>query len=252
MAHGAFGAMGGLQTSASDYAKYVAWLLSAWPARDGADAGPVKRATVRELAHGSNFPQLRQRFGTSGSACPQASAYGMGMVVTVDCELGVTLSHGGGFPGYGSFVLLLPDYGAGIFAFANRTYAGPRAPVWDAAVALHDAGLLNARPAKISEALASAYEAVGKMYDAGAVTAAGDVLAMNFLLDRSAESRARELAELKAQAGNCETNAPIAATGALSGDFTWRCEHGRVRGSLLLAPTRPPRIQSLSLVRAAP
>jgi hypothetical protein len=148
--------------------------------------------------------------------------------------------------------LLLPDYGAGIFAFANRTYAGPRAPVWDAAVALHDAGLLNARPAKISEALASAYEAVGKMYEAGAVTAAGDVLAMNFLLDRSAESRARELAELKAQAGNCETNAPIAATGALSGDFTWRCEHGRVRGSLLLAPTRPPRIQSLSLVRAAP
>ena len=36
MAHGAFGAMGGLQTSANDYAKWVAFLLSAWPARDGA------------------------------------------------------------------------------------------------------------------------------------------------------------------------------------------------------------------------
>ena len=41
MAHGAFGAMGGIQTSANDYAKWVAFLLQAWPARDGADAGPA-------------------------------------------------------------------------------------------------------------------------------------------------------------------------------------------------------------------
>lgn len=74
------------------------------------------------------------------------------------------------------------------------------------------------------------------------MTSAGDVLAMNFLLDRSADGWARELAGLRAQVGNCETNAPIVATGALSGDFMWRCEHGRLKGSLLLAPTRPPRI----------
>ena len=176
----------------------------------------------------------------------------MGMIVAIDCDLGLTLGHGGGYPGYGSYVLLLPDYGVGIFAFANRTYAGPAAPVTDAAVALQKAGLLKARPAKISEALASAYGAVGKMYAAGGVTSAGDVLAMNFLIDRSAEGWTRELASLKAQVGDCETNAPIAATGALSGNFTWRCEHGRLNGSLLLAPTRPPRIQSLDLSRATP
>ena len=253
MAHGAFGAMGGLQTSANDYAKYVAWLLSAWPPRDGADVGSVKRATVRELAQGANYPQLRQRFGKSGAgACRQASAYGMGMIVAVDCDLGVTLSHGGGYPGYGSHVLLLPDYGVGIFALANRTYAGPRAPVWDAAVAIQKAGLLNSRPTKVDDSLAGAYSAVAKMYASGGVTSAGDVLAMNFLLDRSADGWTRELAGLRAQVGNCETNAPLVATGALSGDFTWRCEHGRLKGSLLLAPTRPPRIQSLGLARATP
>jgi hypothetical protein len=37
------------------------------------------------------------------------------------------------------------------------------------------------------------------------------------------------------------------ATGLLSGEFVWRCSHGRVRGSLTLAPTQPPRIQALSL-----
>ena len=44
----------------------------------------------------------------------------------------------------------------------------------------------------------------------------------------------------------------MAATGALSGKFTWRCERGRVKGTLLLAPTRPPRIQALTLARATP
>ena len=42
----------------------------------------------------------------------QAATYGMGLWVAVDCDLGLTLSHGGGYPGYGSHVLLLPDHGA--------------------------------------------------------------------------------------------------------------------------------------------
>jgi CubicO group peptidase (beta-lactamase class C family) len=253
MAHGAFGAMGGLQTSANDYGKYVAWLLSAWPARDGADTGPVKRSSVRELAEGSNFPQVRMRPGHTGAdACREAVTYGKGMYAAVDCDLGLTLSHGGGYPGYGSHVLLLPDYGVGIFALANRTYAGPRAPVWDAAVRLHHAGLLKHRAVNADDSLSTAYGAVGRIYAAGNVTSAGDVLAMNFLMDRSAEGWARDLAGLKAQVGTCETSAPIVATGALTGEFTWRCEYGRIEGTLLMAPTRPPRIQALGLTRAAP
>ena len=58
MAHGAFGAMGGIQTSATDYARWVSYLLSAWPPRDGADSGPVRRSSVRELAQGANFPSV--------------------------------------------------------------------------------------------------------------------------------------------------------------------------------------------------
>jgi hypothetical protein len=253
LAHGAFGAMGGLQTSANEYARYVAWLLSAWPARDGADAGPVRRSSVRELAEGSNFPRVRQRFGRSGeSACRQAAAYGMGMIAAVDCELGLTLSHSGGYPGYGSHVLLLPDYGVGIFAFASRTYAGPSPAVWDAAVALHKAGLLKARAVPLGEALAGAYRAAGTIYTRADVTAGGDVLAMNFVLDRSAEGWAQDLARLRKQLGDCDTSAPITPTGQLSGTFTWRCGSGRLEGTLLLAPTHPPRIQSLELAPATP
>ena len=49
--HGVFGAMGGLLTTANDMGKYVAFHLSAWPPRDDAEAGPVRRASVREMAH---------------------------------------------------------------------------------------------------------------------------------------------------------------------------------------------------------
>lgn len=247
LAHGAFGAMGGIQTSATDYARYVAWLLSAWPPRDDADAGPVRRASVRELAQGQNFVGISQRPGKSGaSACRAGQAYGMGWIVASDCELGLTLNHGGGYPGYGSNVLLLPEFGVGIFAFANRTYAGPRPPVWDAAMALQRAGLLKPVPVTLSDALASAYRVTGAMFVAGSVTTAGDVLAMNFLLDRSAEHWAADLGRLKARLGDCETSDPIVPVTALSGKFSWRCERGRLQGSLLLAPTRPPRIQSLA------
>ncbi len=253
MAHGAFGAMGGIQTSATDYAKWVAFLLSAWPPRDDADTGPVRRSSVRELAQGANYASVRMRPGASGAdACRSAGAYGMGMNVAVDCELGLTLSHGGGYPGYGSHVLLLPDYGVGIFALANRTYAGPRAPVWDAAVALHRAGVLTSRPPAVSPALATAYAAVGRMFAAGSVTETTPVLAMNFLMDKDAVHWARDLAALKAQVGTCDTSAPVTPTGALSGDFTWTCTLGRVRGSVLLAPTTTPQIQALSLMRAQP
>jgi serine-type D-Ala-D-Ala carboxypeptidase/endopeptidase len=253
MAHGAFGAMGGMQTSGTDYAKWVAYLLSAWPPRDDADTGPVRRSSVRELAQGANFPSLRVRPGSSGpEACREASTYAMGFYAATDCELGLTLSHGGGYPGYGSHVLLLPDYGVGIFALANRTYAGPRPPVWDAAVTLLRAGRLKPRSSMPSSALATAYAAVAKMFTTGSVTSAGEVLAMNFLIDRDAEHRARDISELKAQVGTCDTSVPIAPTSALAGSFSWRCEHGRVKGEVLLAPTPAPRIQSLTLTRSTP
>ncbi len=254
LAHGAFGAMGGLQTSANDYAKWVAFLLSAWPPRDGADPGPVRRSTVRELMQGSNFPRLRQRPGHTGrDSCSQAANYAMGMNVAVDCELGLTLSHSGGYPGYGSHVMLLPERGVAIFAFANRTYGAPVPPVWDAAMELLKSGALPPeRSVPVSSELATAYRVAGAVYGAGNLGPARDLLAMNFLLDRDAAHWTHELASLHATAGDCDTAAPVVPSGALTGSFTWRCAHGRIKGSLELAPTKPAKIQQLLLSAGAP
>lgn len=246
--HGSFAAMGGMHSSAVDYAKWAGYLLLAWPPGDNEDAGPVRRATVRELAQGSGFPDMRRRFGHTGrDVADQAVAYGMGMVVAVDKELGFTLSHSGGYPGFGSHVLLLPSHGIGLFAFANRTYAGLAAPVWDAALMLNKEGHIKDRPEVITDSLAAAYSAVRTVYVEGDIAAAGDLLAVNLLMDRDAPGWARDLARLKEQVGECITPGPIKATSALSGDFLWTCAHGRIAGSLLLAPTRETRIQQILL-----
>ena len=246
MADGAFNAMGGLQVSAHDYAKWVAFLLSAWPARDDVETGPVKRSTVREVAQGLNFVSVTNRIGASGaSACKQAAAYGMGWRVAQDCDLGLTLAHGGGYPGYGSHVMLMPDHGVGVFALANRTYSGPSAPAWDTAVAIEKAGLLEPREVPVSPAVAQAYAAAKAAYAAGDLGPLRGRLAMNFLMDRSAANWAAEFAELKKEVGECPADEPLAPMGAMSTAFRLNCEKGKLDGVLLLAPTTPATVQAL-------
>ena len=246
MVDGAFNAMGGLQVSANDYAKWVAFLLSAWPARDDPDTGPVRRATVREMAQGLNFTSVVNRTGASGAtACKLSSAYGMGWRVAQDCDLGLTLAHGGGYPGYGSHVMLMPDYGVAVFALSNRTYAGPSAPAWDAAVLMDKAGLLEARAVPVSPAVSVMFDAARSAYAAGHLGPLDGRLAMNFLLDRSAGNWKAEFARLKAEVGECPAAEPLAPLGAMSTAFRLNCDKGKLDGQLLLAPTTPATIQAL-------
>lgn len=246
MKDGEFGAMGGVVTTANDYSKWVAHLLSGWPA--AAKAGG-EGAVVRAMRTGGGIVHTRPRPGKDVPECRMTMIYAAGLISGSDCLLGAVLFHSGGYPGYGSHMLLLPETGVGIFAFSNRTYAAPLAPVWDAAGVLQRAGLVSRHKLPLSPALASAYAAAQRMWAGGRIDAEPGILAENMLLDRSAESWAAEFARLKGEVGTCETAAPVAPTGALSGRFQWRCATGRIDGQLLLAPTKTPQIQALRLSR---
>lgn len=249
MRDGAFGAMGGVITTANDYAKWVAFLLSAWPSRDGAETGPVKRATVREMAQGLNFVRIAQRPGNAeDDHCVHAIAYGMGMRVTPDCNLGLTLSHGGGYPGYGSFVVLAPELGIAAFGFANRTYQAPAVPVWQSLWALAKSDAAVPRERAVNPLLAQMQDAARAAYAAGSLEPLDGKLAMNFRMDRSDANWAKEFARIKALVGECQTAEPLAPSGNLSTAFRWNCAKGKLDGQILLAPTNPPTIQALRFV----
>lgn len=240
---GAFGAMGGLMTTANDYARYVAWELAAWPPRDGADDPVLKRASIREVARPQTYATVQRRSDPAG--CDRASAYGLGTIAYSDCVLGQHFGHSGGLPGYGSNVLLLPQRGVGVFAFANRTYAPASLVVRDAATLLVKSGAFPVRAAPVSPALREMAEAAARIYAAGDVEAARGALAMNVLLDRDAAHRNAEIAVLKARLGACRAAEPIVTDTATSATVRYPCERGTLQARLLLAPTTPASVQVL-------
>lgn len=247
MKDGAFNSMGGLEVSAADYAKWLSFMLSAWPPRGGTDTGPVKRGTVRQVMRGVNNAAVFRRPATDGAGqCPGTVAYGMGWRVIGDCDYGTVLAHGGGYPGYGSHVMVLPEFGVALFALTNKTYAGPSQPVWDAAALLLSKHVIARRPEPVSPELASFYAAAQAVWAAGTVDAVQGRTAMNFAMDRTAPNWAKVLAETRAQAGTCDTGAAVAPDGAMTGTFAWTCEKGRITGEVLLASTRPITLQALS------
>lgn len=249
MAHGEFGAMGGVYVTAPDYARWIAFLQSAWPPRDGPETGPVRRSTVRELGQGLNFLSTRKRVGgPPDDECIWAEAYGMGMRVVEDCTLGLVLAHGGGYPGYGSFVALAPQRRAAVFVLTNRTYSGPSEPVWRALLAIDKQGMIPPPKRVVAPILETMQAAARAAYRAGSLAPLAGKLAINFTMDRSVSAWAAEFASVRKQVGQCTSAEPLFATGALSTAFRWNCERGHVNGQILLAPTNPPTIQSLKLI----
>jgi CubicO group peptidase (beta-lactamase class C family) len=239
---GEVGAMGGLATTAGDYARYVAFLLDAWPARDDPESGPVRRATVREMGLFHAPPMLPDP--VDGRPAP-ATAYGYGLVDAADATLGRRLHHPGGLPGYGSHMLFLPDSGVGVFAFGNRTYA-PMARLTVRLAELFLAMQPGRVPAAPSAWLKRAIEAVVAAYAAGRIEAAEAVFAENLLLDMPAPRRNAELAALKLRLGEGKLES-IEPAHALAGRFLMACERGRLLGTIILSPEAEPGIQKLTL-----
>lgn len=241
---GEVGAMGGLATTADDYARYIAFLLSAWPPRDDPDDGPVRRSSVREMALFHAPPD--QPDPVEGKPMP-ASAYGYGLVNSDDAILGRRLHHPGGLPGYGSHMLLLPDAQVGVFAFGNRTYA----PMSRLTVRIADM-FCAAQPKPAAKApspwLKRAIDGVVAAYAAGSIEKAGAPFAVNFLLDTPPRLRDAELAKLKQRLGEAKLES-IEPMHALAGKFTLVCNRGRMTGAIVLSPDAEPGIQKLTFSR---
>lgn len=242
---GAFASMGGLHTSAGDYASYVDFLLSAWTNREAERNAPVARSSRRELGQGSSPPLLRPADSADPTSCAAAIVYGFGMIAYSDCRFGRALTHSGGLPGYGSNVLLLPDHDMGIFAFANLTYAPISAPVRKAAARLYDLGMMDRASLPLNAKLREAAAAVASIYRSHNVRTQPQALAGNLLLDRSAEQRDSELRTLHARLGDCQLTDAPKAQHALSATLLFTCQRGMLEATVLLAPTAGLEFQRL-------
>jgi CubicO group peptidase (beta-lactamase class C family) len=239
--HGVFGSMGGLLTNANDLAKYVAFHLQAWPARDDDDPGPVRRSSIREMNHMWTPANL-----TATHTQSTESGYGFGLRIASDCRFDLVASHGGGLPGFGSFMSWLPDYGVGMFAMANLTYAGPAEPVNQAWDVLLKTGGLKKRELPASPILSKMREHIWNIWNRWDDGEVKQIASMNLLLDAPAAQRQAEMKKLKDEVGACSAAGPVMAENWLRGQFNITCAKGIVGTFFTLAPTNPPAVQHLT------
>jgi CubicO group peptidase (beta-lactamase class C family) len=242
--HGVFGAASGLLTTAADLGKYVAFHLSAWPPRDDVETGPVRRASVREMAHLWTPSNLTAEHVNGATAASQ-TGYGYGLRVASDCRFEHIVAHGGGLPGFGSYMAWLPEYGVGMFAMATLTYSGPAEAIsrsWD--VMLKTGGLrkreLPATP--LQSQMRESIFSLWKRWDDGQ---AKQITAMNFFLDAPAEQRQAEIRKLQDEVGECAVAGPVNPENWLRGQFNLQCAKGTVGVFFTLSPTQPPAVQHL-------
>jgi hypothetical protein len=239
--HGAFGAMGGLLTTANDLGRYVAFQLSAWPPRDDAERGPVRRSSVREMNHLWNLANL-----TGGKLPTEVRGYGYGLRVSADCRFSHIVGHGGGLPGFGSYMAWLPEYGVGMFAMANLTYVGPAQPISESWDVLLKTGGLQKRELPASPMLSQARDRIFEAWKSRNPDDLKKIAAMNLLLDIPVSQRTAQMEKLKSEVGECSTAGPVLAENWMRGQFNLTCERGIIGVFFTLAPTNPADVQHLS------
>ncbi len=253
LAHGSFGPMGGLLTSGRDLAKYIAYMLSAWPPRDDDDRGPLRRSSLREMQQGhrpSGFSVTRHP--PDGPLDARAAAYGYGLGATQSCRVRHIVAHGGGLPGYGSNMTWLPEHGVGVLVLANVTYAGAGGVARMIVEKLAATGALQPRHLPASAPLLATREVIARLVNQWSDDAMHELAADNLLLDRSLETRRAEVARLRDRLGTCRPEGEMEAENWLRGTFRLGCDRGWLDVTFTLAPTQPPKVQALDLREGMP
>jgi CubicO group peptidase (beta-lactamase class C family) len=248
---GAFGSMGGMLTSMRDLGLYVGMFLGAWPPRDGAELGPVKRSSLREMQQIQRpRPPAVVRSPTGGLQL-YSGGYAYGLGVSSDCNFAHIVAHSGGLPGFGSIMRWLPEYGVGIIAFGNRTYTGWGGPATEALGLMLKTGGLVPRAAQPSAFLVQRRDEVSRLVMQWNDRLADSLASVNLFLDRSRDRRKAEIEKLRADVGPCRPGTGFEfVENGLRGQWTMPCDRGTLRVIITLAPTMPPTVQFLDVSRS--
>jgi CubicO group peptidase (beta-lactamase class C family) len=285
--YGAFAPMGGIFSTVSDLARWVAGFASAYaaspggrppgdpprmggqppipPGPPGAPDQPLRGAARREMQLPQAVTGWRSpgRLPGGGPAAP--AFYGFGLFVDEDPVAGRLVSHSGGYPGFGSNMRWHPATGLGVIALGNATYAPmsmlaalvleallPRSADYHVALSpAVEASVPSARPpagAPWPETLA-ARDAVNRLLLSWDDAAANALFCENVALDRPYRERAASVEAIRERIGRFAPSGVRPVESDTPAHCRWWLsgERGTVAAQILLSPERPPRVQSLTL-----
>jgi CubicO group peptidase (beta-lactamase class C family) len=238
---GAFAPMGGLFTCVSDLARWVAGLAGAF-AQDP-PAHPLGAASRREMQC-AQVPTGWDR-PASFPADGMVTAYGFGLAIADDPVLGRVVGHGGGYPGFGSYMRWHPATGTGVIAFGNATYA--RMQPLTARIMRSVLGGYRQGEQPWPET-AVARDQVNDLLVSWDDDKADRVFSPSVGLDIPFAERRQTIALIRERIGDFRPAARTPESDSPAHSRWWLTgKGGTVQAQILLTPERPPRVQSLNL-----
>ncbi len=242
-------AMGGLLTTGEDFARYIAFHLDAWPARDGVETGPLRRASVREMQSPRMFTDFYPKAMTVDGlkANPKVTFYGYGLDWTRDAQDVTVGGHAGGLPGFGSQYRFAPDHGVGVFAFTNLRYGNVYGPTSKVLYTLIEKASLPARAPIAAPILVTRQAQVAQLIQSWDEALGREIAAENFFLDRSRADWIKETNTQFASIGKVVSVGPIKAENRLRGTFPVVGERGTLDVIFTLTPEHNPKLQELTI-----
>ena len=229
--------MGGLWSTISDLARWVAWLdqANAHDASDGTDEVGLAASSRREMQRMQTYIGISTVVGRTGP-----SGYGFGLNMRDDTELGMVVAHSGGLPGYGSNMRWLKGRGTGAIALANLFYAPMHELTLEMLAALHDAGAIAPAPVREAPLLEPAARRLVALFNHWSDERADELFTDNVALDESYAAAARLVtAHGELRLVSVHPHALTRGTVTVQGD-----DDQSLRITLDLAPVTPARVQS--------
>lgn len=241
---GSYGAMGGMITTIEDFSKYVALHLSAWPPRDDAETGPVKRSSIREMQYPWDVSGFNPNYKTAtGRPYPFVSAYCYGLRWRKYADGTTAVGHTGGLPGFGSEWTIYPEYGIGVISFVNLTYANAGSVNNQVADTLLRLSGIKPRQLPPSAILEQRKNDVIKLLPDWNNAQASGIFAINFFMDYFPEKLRAEATAIFAKAGKITSTGDVVPENQLRGYFIMNGEQANIKVSFTLTPENPALIQ---------
>jgi CubicO group peptidase (beta-lactamase class C family) len=219
---------GGLYSSVRDMARYMSAQLDAYPPRNAAETGSVRRSTLRE-SHSTGFHSALSVGLTEapkkGDTLVRASAetYGFGWVSVHTCDFDDLVWHNGAILGYTADMRFLRQRGVGVVTLANLTPGNPSAVSSRVLQALKRTGGLSKRSKALSPAFEPAMKKLLEVYNTWDETSYKAMLRAG---RAPVTNEKEELEGYKLFHGACKGWSPIEARTPLDAKFNLDCERG--------------------------
>ncbi|HET9987426.1 MAG TPA: serine hydrolase domain-containing protein, partial [Kofleriaceae bacterium] len=224
---GAADAAGGIYSTVRDMGRYAAFLLAAYPPRDGDEVGPIRRATIRE-AQLSGFalePRV-EPVATAKAGEPivklDAAVYGFGWVHDQTCTATDLVWHNGAIDSYRADLRLRTASGIGVVVLSNFGNANTEAFAERAIATLEATGAMKPREPVVTDAFTPVMTKFLDVYNAF------DEAKLAAILARPVDPREHEeLAGYKALHGSCTAFKQSKALPNNGARFAFTCERGQ-------------------------